>query len=121
MRIGQKVVCIDDSIKPGKEAFVRNVYKQWIKEGETYTIRDIIDNDDIVTGILLKEVVNMPIYIHLIDDIQEPAFRMERFKELDEFEEEEELEEVVALDLNSDVFQNLKYPLLTPYIKKNAD
>jgi len=119
MRIGQKVVCIDDSIKPGKEAFVRNVYKQWIKEGETYTIRDIIDNDDIVTGILLKEVINMPIYIHLIDDIQEPAFRMERFKELDEFEETEELEEVAVLDLANDNFRDLKYPLLTPYTTQN--
>jgi hypothetical protein len=119
MRIGQKVVCIDDSIKPGKEAFVRNVYKQWIKEGETYTIRDIIDNDDIVTGILLKEVINMPIYIHLIDDIQEPAFRMERFKELDEFEETEKLEEVAVLDLANDNFRDLKYPLLTPYTTQN--
>ena len=97
MRIGQKVVCIDDSIKPGKEEFVKAVYPNWVKKDETYTIRDIRDNNDIVTGIVLKELVNKPIYIHLVEDFQEPAFRMDRFKELDEFEETEELEEVVTI------------------------
>lgn len=119
MRIGQKVVCIDDSIKPGKEEFVRNVYTAWVVKDETYIVRDIIHNDDIVTGVLLKELVNKPIYIHLVDDIQEPAFRMDRFRELDEFEETEELEEVAVLDLANDNFRDLKYPLLTPYTTQN--
>ena len=119
MRIGQKVVCIDDSIKPGKEVFVRNFYTAWAVKDETYTVRDIIHNDDIVTGVLLKELINKPIYIHLIDDIQEPAFRMDRFRELDEFEETEELEEVAVLDLANDNFRDLKYPLLTPYTTQN--
>ena len=93
MEIGQKVVCVDDSIKPGKEEFVRIAYPQWVTKGKTYTIRDIIDNNDIVTGIVLKEVINGSIYIHLINDYQEPAFRANRFRELDEFEDLEETEE----------------------------
>lgn len=112
MRIGQKVVCIDDSIKPGKEEFVRAVYPNWVKKDETYTIRDIRDNNDIVTGIVLKELVNQPIYIHLIEDFQEPAFRMDRFRELDEFEETEELSEVVTTE-------KVIEKLLTPYNIQN--
>jgi hypothetical protein len=98
MEIGQKVVCIDDKIKPGKEEFVRIAYKNWIKEGNTYIVRDIFYNDDLVTGIVLKEVVNGPIPQPLLGGRwQEPAFRCDRFRELDEFEEEESVEEEVNI------------------------
>lgn len=85
MEIRQKVVCIDDSVKAGQEEFVSKTYKQWVKKDQVYTVRTILDNNEIVTGILLEEIKNSPIYIHLIDDFQEPAFRTTRFKELQEF------------------------------------
>ena len=95
--VGTKVVCIDDSIKPGQESFVAKAYKNWVKIDTVYTIRGIFNNKDIVTGILLKEVVNGPIYIHLIDDWSEPMFATTRFRELsyDELEETEEDAETI--------------------------
>ena len=45
----------------------------------------------------MKEVVNGPIYIHLIDDWSEPMFATTRFRELnyDELEETEEDAETI--------------------------
>ena len=84
MKIGQQVVCVDDSIKTGELFSVGSHYQNWIQKGVKYTVRAILDNEDIVTGILLEDVVNNPIYIKLIDKIQEPAFRPDRFRELQE-------------------------------------
>jgi hypothetical protein len=84
MKIGQEVICVDDSIKTGELFSVGIHYQNWIKKGSKYTVRAILDNKDIVTGILLEEVKNTPIYIKLIDEIQEPAFRPDRFRELQE-------------------------------------
>jgi hypothetical protein len=94
---GQKVICIDDSIKAGQEEFVARAYRQWVKKDQVYTVREILDNNEIVTGILLKEVNNRVIYIHLIDDFQEPAFRTSRFRELEEFEPVSIEEEIVNI------------------------
>jgi hypothetical protein len=94
---GQKVVCIDDSVKAGQEEFVARAYRQWVKKDQVYTVREILDNNEIVTGILLKEVNNKEIYIHLLDDFQEPAFRTSRFRELEEFEPVSIEEEIVNI------------------------
>ena len=89
MKIGQKIVCINSKIKSGKEEFVRSAYKNWVKENEIYTVRDIFYNDDIVTGIVLKEIINGAIPQALLGGRwQEPAFAITRFRELEEFEEE---------------------------------
>lgn len=77
--IGDKVRCINDSIKPGMEAFVYEAYLNWVKKDKIYTIRGFVNNDGIVTGILLEEIINFPIYIHLINREQEPAFAEWRF------------------------------------------
>jgi hypothetical protein len=79
MRPGDTVICIDDAIKADKIEFVSAAYPNWIKEGRKYTIRAILDNDDIVPGLLLEEVRNPLIFIHLINKVQEPAFGMFRF------------------------------------------
>lgn len=94
-KIGQKIICIDDKMKPESIRDITKMFRNWIKKDEKYTIRAILENDDIVTGILLEEVVNGVIYIKLIDKWQEPAFALWRFRVLDEFKEEleEELEE----------------------------
>ncbi len=87
MRPGQKVVCVDDSVSsPELMWSIMLNFQQWVKKDVTYTIREILNNDDIVTGVLLKEVVNKPVYIKLLDKTQEPAFATFRFRELDEFE-----------------------------------
>lgn len=79
MQPGDTVICIDDSIKADMIEFVSAAYPNWIKEGRKYTIRAMLDNDDIVPGLLLEEVRNPLIFIHLINKVQEPAFGMFRF------------------------------------------
>jgi hypothetical protein len=55
------------------------VYPQWVKKGEEYTVRQVLENDGIVTGVLLEEVRNEEIYQQLLGRYQEPAFRLNRF------------------------------------------
>jgi hypothetical protein len=98
MNVGSKVICVDDSIKPGKLAFVGYAYPNWIKEREVYTVREILPNDDIVPGIVLEEVVNPPLYVHILGREQEPAFRLTRFRELDDQELAIETEETIGIE-----------------------
>jgi len=95
MRVGSKVRCIDDTVKPGMEEFVANAYQNWVKEGEDYIVRDVFENGGIVDGIVLEELYNLPIYQSLICAIQEPAFRATRFAELEEAVEEAVTEESI--------------------------
>lgn len=80
--VGDTVVCINDSIDPSKADFIRRAYQQWIKKDEKYTVRELLENDGIVTGVLLNEVVNQPIFIPLVNAFQEPAFGEFRFRKL---------------------------------------
>ena len=83
-----RVVCIDDSIKADQILLVSRVYQEWVKKGCEYTIREVLDNDGIVTGVLLNEIVNDPIPQELLGGRwQEPAFRVNRFVEIEEKEE----------------------------------
>jgi tRNA uridine 5-carbamoylmethylation protein Kti12 len=81
-----KLLCIDDSIKADQIEFVCMVYPQWVKKGEQYTVRQVLENDGIVTGVLLEEVKNEEIFQQLLGRYQEPAFRMSRFVEITECE-----------------------------------
>jgi hypothetical protein len=67
MKRGDKVVCIDDTIKAEMLISISNMYRNWVKKGQIYTVREILNNNDIVTGILLKEVRNQLVYIDLIE------------------------------------------------------
>jgi hypothetical protein len=98
MNVGTKVICVDDSIKPGKLMFVGYAYPNWIKEGKVYTVREILPNDDIVPGIVLEEVVNPPLYVHILGRAQEPAFRLTRFRELDDQELAIETKEIIGIE-----------------------
>jgi len=80
MTKGQKVVCIDDSIKADQLMFVSKAYGTWVKRDSMYTIREVLDNDGIVTGLLLDEIRNGAIPQPLLGGRwQEPAFRVSRF------------------------------------------
>ena len=84
-----RVRCIDDSIKADQILMVSRVYQEWVKKGEVYTVREVLDNDGIVTGLLLNEIVNDPIPQELLGGRwQEPAFRVSRFVEEEMVEEE---------------------------------
>jgi len=104
MKPGDKVICVDASIDPEKAEEIRRDFEIWITKDKEYTIREILENNGIVPGVLLDEVHNFPKYFKLIDRMQEPAFAIWRFRKLNyatraEAEEEEaELAEVEKLD-----------------------
>jgi hypothetical protein len=100
MKPGDKVICIDASIEPDKAEEIKRDFEIWITKDKEYTIREIMDNNGIVPGVLLDEVHNFPKFFKLINRMQEPAFAIWRFRKLNyatatEVEEhEEELVEV---------------------------
>lgn len=79
-----RVICIDDSIKQGlnMEEFHRD-FEQWVKVGSEYTIRQINDNNGLVTSVLLEEIKNPIRYFHSINNFQESSFKIDRFRELE--------------------------------------
>ncbi|QJD95149.1 hypothetical protein HH214_04275 [Mucilaginibacter robiniae] len=82
MKPGDKVICINDKIDPDKAEEIRRDFEIWITRDKEYTIREILDNDGIATGILLEEVHNFPKFFRLINRYQEPAFAIWRFRKL---------------------------------------
>ncbi len=82
MKPGDKVICVDARIEPEKAEEIRRDFEIWIAKDKEYTIREILDNNGIVPGLLLDEVHNFPKYFKLIDRFQEPAFALWRFRKL---------------------------------------
>lgn len=82
MKPGDKVICINDKIDPDKSEEIRRDFEIWITRDKEYTIREILDNNGIVTGVLLDEVHNFPKFFKLINRFQEPAFAIWRFRKL---------------------------------------
>lgn len=93
LNIGDKVICINSSMNLHTVAELRKDMPQWVKEREQYTIRGFHDNDGIVTGVLLEELHNPPRWFQLINKYQEPAFRTDRFRKLEETEIEISIEQ----------------------------
>jgi hypothetical protein len=82
MKPGDKVVCIDAKIEPQKAEEIKRDFEIWVTKDKEYTIREILDNQGIVPGVLLDEVHNFPKYFKLINKFQEPAFALWRFRKL---------------------------------------
>lgn len=104
MRPGDKVICINDKIDADKNEEVRRDFEIWITKDKEYTIREVLDNNGIVPGVLLDEVHNFPKFFKLISRFQEPAFATWRFRKLnyqaqpaEALEETDELVEVAPM------------------------
>lgn len=82
MKPGDKVICINSSIDPEKSAEISRDFEIWIARDKEYTVREVLDNNGIVPGILLEEVYNLPKWFKLINRFQEPAFATWRFRKL---------------------------------------
>jgi hypothetical protein len=98
MKPGDHVVCIDASISPEKSIEIVKDFEEWVKQDEEYIIREILDNEGIVEGVLLEEVHNIPKFFKILNRFQEPAFASWRFRKLNyavSFNEEEELENLL--------------------------
>ena len=93
--VGDKVICIVDSIPAHMCEEIENDFEMWIKKGKEYTIRSFNDNDGIVVGVLLEEVLNFPKYFRLLGRSQEPSFKLDRFRKKEENEITEKVEEYV--------------------------
>jgi len=96
MRKGDLVRCINDRIDADKIAEISKDFENWIVKGEQYKVREVLNNDGIVTGILLEEVHNFPKYFKLIGRTQEPAFATWRFEKVVEAEVGDEVLEGVC-------------------------
>ena len=81
-RIGDTVICINDSIPAEKKEKIEEDYLHWVKKDKEYTIRDIQNNDGIVVGVLLEECYNYPLFIPLLGRMAEPMFRLDRFRKI---------------------------------------
>jgi hypothetical protein len=101
MKPGDKVICIDAKIEPEKAEEIRRDFEIWVTKDKEYTIREILDNNGIVPGVLLDEIHNFPKFFKLINKFQEPAFAQWRFRKLNyataEATEEHE-EELVGVE-----------------------
>ncbi len=87
LAVGKRVICVDDYIQPHMREEITKDFQQWVTKGKVYTIREILENDGIVPGVLLEEIHNKPLYFaKTINRVQEPAFGIFRF---DEYEVEE--------------------------------
>jgi hypothetical protein len=95
--IGEKVICINSSMKAETVAELRMDIPNWVKENEKYTIRGFHENNGIVLGVLLEEIRNPIKYFKLINKRQEGAFAQWRFRKLNdsEIEKKEEINQEI--------------------------
>lgn len=80
--IGDKVVCVDDSMQIEAVEELKRIVPNWVKKDQQYTIRDVKNNRGIATGVLLEEIDNVIVFISLLGGFQEPAFAEWRFRKL---------------------------------------
>lgn len=79
MRPGQEVICIDDSPPKGGGSF----FKNWIKEGQIYTIRKVESSLGSIKRVLLEELSNPLMFVPELGGKVEPGFSHKRFANLD--------------------------------------
>lgn len=91
MKPGDKVLCVDDRIDPEKAEEIKRDFEIWVVRDKEYTVREILENDGIVPGILLEEIHNFKKFFKLLNRYQEPAFATWRFRKLASSTTEEEL------------------------------
>lgn len=97
MKPGDKVICIDARIDPDKSQEIRKDFEIWVTKDKEYTIREILDNNGIVPGVLLDEIHNFPKFFKLLNRMQEPAFALWRFRKLNYAIKEEVVEKAKEL------------------------
>lgn len=89
MKIGEKVICINDSFNPKAVQFFQHLPSK----GSEYVIREARPaNMD--SGVLLEEIRNKPIYMDWVKGNLEPAFDPKRFAALADIKQIEVEEEI---------------------------
>ena len=59
MKPGDKVICINALIDADKKEEISRDFEIWVTKDKEYTIREILDNNGIVTGVLLEEICDL--------------------------------------------------------------
>lgn len=77
--IGDEVICVNDS-RP--EGWSSEVFPEWVVKDQKYIVRELLNNDNIVVGVLVNELHNPIIWQPLIGRYQEGAFAIWRFEKL---------------------------------------
>jgi hypothetical protein len=106
--VGDVVICVNDVVKADAMEEIARKYRVFVLKDKKYTIREFLNNNGIVVGVLLEEISNPKVYARLVGKFQEPAFAIWRFRkalpsEMEEVEEsaenigDEVLEEIMEL------------------------
>lgn len=82
LKKGLRVICLDDTIDQKNLLLIEQQHPNWIKQGETYTIRGIIvyrGKEEDVISLLFEEIRNPEIYYAPEKIMLEPGFAVRRF------------------------------------------
>lgn len=82
MNVGDKVVCVNDRKTPQVNSAL---FPNWVKEGETYTIRKVEGSTRNEVRVLLEEISNPPAYFPVVMGNVEPGFAQSRFVDWTEY------------------------------------
>jgi len=100
MKVGSFVMCIDDKFSSEQLSKLKSIPK----EGNYYTIRDIVDYPSLArTGVRLEEIANPPVE-KSDGTMHEPTFNIFRFREL---EVPPPFEEDIAAMLDNELIEEL--------------
>jgi hypothetical protein len=77
--VGDEVICVND-LRP--DGWNIEHFPQWVAKDTKYIVREFLDNDNIVVGVLLMELRNPSFFNKLINREQEGAFAIWRFQKL---------------------------------------
>lgn len=98
MNVGDKVVCIDDSVNPRVNM---KLFPNWVIEGEIYTVRRVEGSFGTEPRILLDELRNPINFFPELGGKAEPGFAGRRFVPYDDYvlanSAVEEIKEEVSL------------------------
>jgi hypothetical protein len=106
--VGDRLLCINDTVDKDKAYEIFRDYQKWVVKGREYHVREVLHNDGIVTGILLVEIYNIPLFIKLVNRVQEPAFGTFRFQKLKKDASEFFEEEKIFRDCPDDVMEKVE-------------
>ena len=79
MNVGDKVICVDDSVGPQVDL---NVFPTWVKEGDIYTVRALEGSLGGGRRVILEEIKNPSAYFPELMGKTEPGFNQKRFADL---------------------------------------
>lgn len=97
MKPNDKIICVNSKIDADKIEEISKDFENWIEKGVEYTVREVLSNDGIVTGILLNEVYNFPKFFKLLNRVQEPAFATWRFRKVNKSK--------ISLEIKEEIYE----------------